>query len=649
MEAPSPVCVSKRVVCRQIVDSSDEECASDDISSPDDDGKVFSNVEHNTALRVEMLQSFETGLFSDLTIECQQKQFYVHRNIISMTCPYFRVMLSSNFRECSEHVIRMHEIDSGPFEDILRYLYSGEVKITQQNAVSIARLADMFELAPLHEFCCNYLCQKLACDNCLGFARYGRHLNSTKLEVASERFAQENFANVVKQEEFFSLSEADLRAFLRLPALNASDETQILRCAVAWLLHEPEERIEHFSRVLCSIQLQDVDLSYLKCLTNISPYLSENDETRDLIGRVIDHVLCKTPLPEQLEVLPPRIRTRLHKGILYFLKRNEEDRFAVCNSQIVPNSFVNAFVEKPPENEGVLKSVRYTEWERWAKKKSVRFHEGISCCAYDLTTAYAAGCGKDLDEIWKVDTVKRKWSFCCRMPSLSYHRLVAGFGSYLYILGGVTGVKSSEVSKDVRQYDAKLNIHENIGELHTPVYKFGAVFVNGKILVVGGVQMKMHRKYQSNIVDTFQLFDTLTRQCTLLRPALPFKEAITQALMLRGTLMVFTPQHVLCVDYATLTSPEAEQNGSQTLLNYQVKSNHIEGAFTVHVLGPQLLFVNENGNLFSLKWQELLRSDEDCVKPKPEVEFLPGIRMRCLDAVPISRAELVDSTCTRRR
>ncbi|OXV11999.1 hypothetical protein Egran_00240 [Elaphomyces granulatus] len=68
---------------------------------------------------------YKSGLFSDLTLNCNSRIFKIHRCIVSQQCPFFYKALLGEFEEASSQTIDLHDDDPFIVEKMLHYLYEG--------------------------------------------------------------------------------------------------------------------------------------------------------------------------------------------------------------------------------------------------------------------------------------------------------------------------------------------------------------------------------------------------------------------------------------------------------------------------------------------------------------------------------------------
>ena len=68
------------------------------------------------------------------------KEIKAHRNELSAASPLFLKPLQSDMRENREGIVRFEEIAGAVMEDVLEFIYTGSVEVTQENSRRILSL-----------------------------------------------------------------------------------------------------------------------------------------------------------------------------------------------------------------------------------------------------------------------------------------------------------------------------------------------------------------------------------------------------------------------------------------------------------------------------------------------------------------------------
>jgi len=97
---------------------------------------------------------------TDVTVECEGRNFLCHSVILKA-----RSMLFFKLLERGSNVIRFDDVKFGVMDDIIKYIYSGQVEITAEKLVDTISAAVKFELPTLLEKCFKVFRNQINFDN----------------------------------------------------------------------------------------------------------------------------------------------------------------------------------------------------------------------------------------------------------------------------------------------------------------------------------------------------------------------------------------------------------------------------------------------------------------------------------------------------
>ena len=93
------------------------------------------------------------GQFCDVVLEVcngeDQARFNAHRVVLCAASPFFYSALTSDMKESKEGVIRLEDTSKVAIEELLDYLYTGHVNVTQHNAFDLLKIADFLVIPSL--------------------------------------------------------------------------------------------------------------------------------------------------------------------------------------------------------------------------------------------------------------------------------------------------------------------------------------------------------------------------------------------------------------------------------------------------------------------------------------------------------------------
>lgn len=87
-----------------------------------------------------------SGLFSDVTLRVGNRDFKVHRAVLTAVSPYF-MNLFTRMREAEQSLIQLTGIDPYIFEKLLQLIYTGSLPITDLSVLKVLQLVRYFQIA----------------------------------------------------------------------------------------------------------------------------------------------------------------------------------------------------------------------------------------------------------------------------------------------------------------------------------------------------------------------------------------------------------------------------------------------------------------------------------------------------------------------
>ena len=99
--------------------------------------------------RLDILRKNES--FVDVKLLVKDKEFAAHKAVLAAASPFFLSLLTSDMRESKEHLIRieLEKATASVMEDVLQYIYTGNVSVTEENAHNLMATADYLLLPGL--------------------------------------------------------------------------------------------------------------------------------------------------------------------------------------------------------------------------------------------------------------------------------------------------------------------------------------------------------------------------------------------------------------------------------------------------------------------------------------------------------------------
>ncbi|XP_065214346.1 speckle-type POZ protein B-like [Planococcus citri] len=141
----------------------------------------------------DLSQLLEDQEFCDVTLSVNGQQFKAYKGILSARCSVFKAMFKHGMKEANSNPVEITDIEPDVFRELLHYIYTGNVKITETATfVDLFVAADKYDLQNLKFLCEDALCKRLSHDNAANILIMADLHQSEKLKAAAISFIKSN-------------------------------------------------------------------------------------------------------------------------------------------------------------------------------------------------------------------------------------------------------------------------------------------------------------------------------------------------------------------------------------------------------------------------------------------------------------------------
>lgn len=131
-------------------------------------GYTFTDRSHSSRVVKSIMDlCLEDGLFADVTITVESREFQLHRLVLSAQSSFFRSMFTSNLKETFDRHIELKDVSAPVFQLLVDYIYHGTIKLQVEDLQDTYEMADMYQLTALFEECSRFLSRTVDVKNCL--------------------------------------------------------------------------------------------------------------------------------------------------------------------------------------------------------------------------------------------------------------------------------------------------------------------------------------------------------------------------------------------------------------------------------------------------------------------------------------------------
>ncbi|XP_027851068.2 ring canal kelch homolog [Aphis gossypii] len=457
----------------------------------------------------EVLQSSrnENDSFCDIKFQTDDGTIiYGHRNILASATPYFRAMFSS-FGESNKDLVNIKKLDSTIFLLLIDYIYTGEIMITPENVQVVLAAADLLQLAYVKQACVEFLQKHLDPSNCLGIKVFADLHNCIELLSKCEKFIENQFLEIVKYDEFLSLSSEEVIKLISSSNIAVPFEEKIYECVLKWVKHQLNKRKHLLPNLMEHVRLPLISKEYL--LENVvNEHLLKNDpKCKDYVFEALHFNLIKLVNPSSI---PETIWCKPRQSLKIVL---------VLSWSSLKEKFITSWYDPLTNQLQIASEITNFGYSSTlcmcvVKDQFVFIVEGLSRCVYMLDTSLQPYCwvhktyllssvpflkvvvlndsiyaicythnrSENTVEVFSCNTLK--WQRVTSMPNNKHKFGVGVLNNYIYAVGGVNS--NGMTNKSVDCYDPIKDCWFSIAQMSISRHSVGVGVLNGLMYAVGG-------------------------------------------------------------------------------------------------------------------------------------------------------------------
>lgn len=253
-----------------------------------------------TLLQDGLCDLLENDKFVDCVLKIQDKEFPCHRLVLAASSPFFKAMFLSELEESKNREIVLKDVEPSVMGMILRYLYTSDINLTEQNVQDIFMVANMYQIPSIFSVCVSYLQEKMVLGNCLAIFRLGLLLDCPRLTLEARDFICERFQVVVRDPEFLQLAPSELAILITSDALNVEQEELVFESLMNWVKHNETKRLKDLPELLHCVRFRLIPVDYFKNKVEGHQYIRFNQEIQKDLDLVKDAHQGRLPKPKRL-------------------------------------------------------------------------------------------------------------------------------------------------------------------------------------------------------------------------------------------------------------------------------------------------------------------------------------------------------------
>lgn len=474
----------------------------------------------------------------DITLVAKDgKEFRAHKNVLSAVSPFFVKLFKTDMKEKEEGVIRFEEISESIMADILDFIYTGSIKMKDEETTKeLIFAAEYLLLVSLKTRLGRFLEKQLTSTNCISTLRFAQKYRCDELVDTCTKFMHDNFASVAVSDGFLNSEAGEVEKWISSENICVPDEEDVFRIILTWIEHDKSKRKAEFERLFRHVRLALLSRDYLLNVVTNELVVENVSCSRQVVDAI---KLVMTASEDTLVQSTRRIEThaivvRGGKNSYCYLPekdewkqladgfsedRNHKTRLIRCRNQVysLPKPYfsdterydpafnswakINLFhgsddwsfvvlggkiyaISRPDRRKSPVIQ-RYDEvlcvWQTVPSSPDLQYSRDYSCVVTSGNCLYVLGCGY-FSKAGRYDTVTSKWEKIASMQVIKSSPFgVASQGKIF-----VTGLAQSSLSA-CEVYNVDINEWHTIASLNTRRVSGSMVCVNGTLYVLGGL------------------------------------------------------------------------------------------------------------------------------------------------------------------
>lgn len=241
-------------------------------------------------------------LLCDVTLVVEGQKFAAHRCVLAASSRYFYSLFTTDMKENKAEEIHLPELSLSVLDELLVYLYTGEVSMTEKNAEELVVCANYLLLPRLKSLACKMLVRSTTPTNCVYLHAFADKYECVELRNYARELMRQNFAklSVGMSTNMLTLSVEHLEDLISSDEIVVNAEEEVFEAIIEWIREDKEARELYLARLFRHVRLGLISNHYFHTRLTVNPIIRSNSECMELVLQAIKwHVLHAGELPPQ--------------------------------------------------------------------------------------------------------------------------------------------------------------------------------------------------------------------------------------------------------------------------------------------------------------------------------------------------------------
>lgn len=110
-------------------------------------------VDHLRILVTNFNQYRKDGLYTNLTLKVEGKEYACHKVVLAAVSPYFCAMFNSGMKESLQSTIELKDLKHKIFEAFLECAYTGKLQVSKDNVEELTKASNLLQCDCMLKIC----------------------------------------------------------------------------------------------------------------------------------------------------------------------------------------------------------------------------------------------------------------------------------------------------------------------------------------------------------------------------------------------------------------------------------------------------------------------------------------------------------------
>ncbi|TRY74577.1 hypothetical protein TCAL_04599 [Tigriopus californicus] len=471
----------------------------------------------------------------DVTLVVEGGEIAAHKLVLASCSGYFRGMFrAGGFGESQSSRIAIDPkgdlgIKAEAVEQLIQYIYSGQVQISHLNVIDLIRAADLFGLSAVKNQTLKVIEEHITFDTYLDIREVGSVFNCPRLIEAVEKFIRYHFAQFVDTQAFVELEKEDLVKFLSHGRLRTVTEEIVLEAMLRWCRHN--DRLGLFPELSQHIRFELISTKYLLRVLKETEVPVVSSTLLDKMQNLKELSMASRPRYSSVVLVAMPYRTRSFFLINFY---GDHIEFTVKDFPSLIHEHVDALMHysvSPVGNthlyfaggsgytqhnepfhceNGFLYDLVEDTWEASSPLPGLSFSFGMASLGRQIYIVGGEGQQNTAatDEIFRMDfdlpPSDREWVPVSKMTYTRSSVALIALENKIYALGGML---DGGYTSTVEMYDPEVDAWIEVDPMTQARCNPGYAVANGKLYVVGGLGDNLLAPPGPGALKTAEVYD----------------------------------------------------------------------------------------------------------------------------------------------